>query len=141
MLGLLANVNESTKAHCDAKSANESQGKIDPERCLIVKVLLWGINDLYIGVNILLLFALEICAVWILYDNRRDWRGWMLVALLILNLIRTAIGAEYDQQHPEYNDCQMLQHDAASLARPVSLISKKIVQYGLATLNESGRLK
>jgi hypothetical protein len=75
VIGLSANMNESTKADSDAKSTNESQGKIDPKRRLIVKVLLWGINDLYIGVDILLLFAVEICAVWTLNNNRRDWRG------------------------------------------------------------------
>ena len=116
VIGLSANLNESKKTYSDAKSTNESQAEIDPKRRLIVKVLLWGINDLYVGVNILLLFTVEICAVCRFYDNRRDWLGWVLVALFSLNLIRTAIGAEYDQQHPEYR--QSFPHDSA-IVRPV----------------------
>lgn len=87
------------------------QRKVYPHRSLIVEVLLWGINDLYLGVNIILIYAAFDCGFAFLWRNPHDWRGGLLIAVFPLSLIRTAIGAEYDQQRPEYHP--RFQHDSA----------------------------
>jgi hypothetical protein len=94
------------------EESGQDKGEVNPKRSLIVNVLLWGINDLYIGVNIIFTIAAWCYGCWLLLNNRRNWRGWLFVALVSLNLIRTAVGAEYDQEHSEYR--QMFQHNAGN---------------------------
>jgi hypothetical protein len=100
--------------NCNADSANDSKGEVNPHWSLVIKVLLWGINDFYIGVNIFLIFVLAVGATLLLFDNRRDWRGWLLAILLVLNIARTSIGAEYDQHHPEYR--QRFSHNGGNVS-------------------------
>jgi hypothetical protein len=105
----------SPDSNADADKSGDGKSQVKPERRFVIKILLWGINDLYIGLNIILMLLGAVLAGYLLMVPARRWRalGLALLPAVILNFIRTAMRAEYDQQHPEYRPS--FQHDSINV--------------------------
>lgn len=90
----------------DSDTGDECESYIHPKRSLVVKVLVGGFDDPYIGLNVLLLFGLEGCAVCLIWRSRRDWRGWVCGILSLLCLVRLGVSAtQNDYEEHEYGRC------------------------------------
>jgi IS1 family transposase len=90
----------------DSNAGDKCEGYIHPKRSLVVKVLVGGSDDPYIGLNVLLLFGLEGCTVCLIWRSRRDWRGWVCGIIGLLCLVRLGVSAtENDYQEREYGRC------------------------------------
>ena len=107
-LGL--DVKERANADNYTDDSHHRQEQIGPEDSFVETILGRGFDDPYIGLNMLLGFGLEGWAVVLLYRQRSDWRGWVLVCLSLLCFVRLAVSLEHDQAEHRREYRQSFEH-------------------------------
>jgi len=95
----------------DTKERNESDCKADRKRGLIVTVLVGGMDDPYIGLNVFLVFGLEGWAVIVLLDDKRNWKGWLIALGSLLCLVRLGVSLHGEDKDREREYRQHLEHN------------------------------
>jgi hypothetical protein len=104
---LASYIAESPYADSDPEESDSCERYIHPKRRFIEQISLGGFDDSYVGLNLFLMFSLELCAVLVLlFKGRRDWRGWFLGSLSLLCVVRLGISLnQNDREEREYNRC------------------------------------
>ena len=111
-VGLFAEVAERKDADQYPGEREYGQDCVYPDRSFVVRILLWGFLDPYIGINVLICFVFEGGAVFLLYRRIGDWKGWLLAALSLLCFVRLGIGLEDGQRQRHCVYRQSLQHNS-----------------------------
>lgn len=96
----------------DAEDTYPKQGHANVESGDIIPILLGGRDDPYIGLNVLLMFGLEGCAVALLWNNRRSWRGWLFACGCLLCVVRLCVSLHRESRDERREYQQTLHHDA-----------------------------
>ena len=95
---LISQENESANADPNSGNTNHSQHNANPKSKYILPVFSGESDDLYICINVLLIFGLEGCSVVLLYRSRRSWLGWALAIASLLCLISMGVSIQRDQR-------------------------------------------
>jgi hypothetical protein len=82
-------------------------------RDLVIEVLGRGRDDPYLGINVIVMFGLEVGAVALLWRNKRSVGGWLLAACWLLCVIRLGVSMENDQSKRQRENDLILQHYSA----------------------------
>jgi len=116
-IGLPLDRQQSANADSDTQNAHYRQNDTYPKSSFVVTILGGGRDDPYIGADVVIGFGLKGWAVFVLWDNRRSWRGWLIAFVSLLCLVRlgASLHREDEQRQREYH--QQILHDAENVSQ------------------------
>lgn len=104
-------IDDSKNTYSYTSDTNSAEHDVDYQSRYIKRIFLGGLDDPYIGINVLLMFGLEFWAACLLCRSRSSRGGWFLAAGSVLCLVRLGVSLEREHEEEQREYRQFLQHN------------------------------